>query len=290
MTQAPDRIYKADSTKDLGIIVDDGAAQTVVTSTSYWGKRFYNVDYGAEFNPAEMGRGGLEDFIVEQVLLGRQVWDALADTGVYWLNIDDTNSGSGGAGGDHSSKGSKGAHTGDGGIARYKQGRSGLPAGQQCLIPQRIALALQEDGWIVKKWITWDKGTPYEEIGPDGETLNFARGGIKPEDPRHVRRPRFASETILMLVKDVKTFAYYPEHEVEPGDVWHFPGKKGGKRVGPAPFPDELPKRCILLTSQPGELVVDPCIGSGTTGRVAEELDRPWIGVDLYKGVRPRRS
>lgn len=286
--QALNKTYKADSTKQLDRIVDAGSVQCAVTSTAYWGKRNYGVDYGVDPSPAEMGTGSLEDFVDEQVLLGRQVYDALSMKGTYWLNIADTNSGSGGAGGDHSSKGSKGAHTGNGGIAHYKQGKANLSPGQQCLVPERVAIALQADGWICKKVLTWDKGAPYEEE-IDGVTHRFAKGGIKPEDPKHVRRPRYASETILMLVKDVKAYEYHHELEVEPGDVWHFPPYRG-KRIGPAPFPEELPRRCILLSTRPGDLVLDPCMGSGTTGRVADDLGRPWIGVDLYKGVRPRKQ
>ncbi len=270
--QQTGKTYKADATTQLGRIVEPGSVKAVVTSTAYWGKRNYAADYDAAPSDSEMGKGSLSAFLDEQVALGLQVWDALSDTGTYWLNLGDTSSGSGGAGGDHGAKGSKGAHTGAGGIAKYKQGKSGLAPGQQCLVPERVAIALQDSGWIVKKTITWDKG------------------GIKPEDPRHVRRPRFASETILMLVKDVKRYTYNHEAEVEPGDVWHFPPHRGRRRTGPAPFPEELPRRCILLSTNPGDLVLDPCMGSGTTGRVAEGLGRPWIGVDLYKGVKPRRS
>ena len=41
-----------------------------------------------------------------------------------------------------------------------------------------------------------------------------------------------------------------------------------------ATFPEELPRRCILAASRPGDLILDPFGGSGTTGVVAMELDR----------------
>lgn len=48
-----------------------------------------------------------------------------------------------------------------------------------------------------------------------------------------------------------------------------------------ATFPSELPRRCILLGSPVGGLVLDPFNGSGTTGQVALELGRRYIGIEL---------
>lgn len=61
--------------------------------------------------------------------------------------------------------------------------------------------------------------------------------------------------------------------------VWQFnPAKRNGH---PAPFPVELPKRCIRLSTWPGEVVLDPFAGSGTTLRAASELRRLAVGVEL---------
>lgn len=61
--------------------------------------------------------------------------------------------------------------------------------------------------------------------------------------------------------------------------VWSF---SAAKRIDhPAPFPEELPRRCIRLSTWPGETVLDPFCGSGTTVRVAGQLHRVGIGVDL---------
>src|SRR5690606_26039351 len=74
---------------------------------------------------------------------------------------------------------------------------------------------------------------------------------------------------------------WYPSQLTERGDVWHFPPATGRYR-GPAPFPDELARRCILPSTLPGHLVLDPFAGSGTTLRVATALGRDAIGLDLY--------
>lgn len=61
--------------------------------------------------------------------------------------------------------------------------------------------------------------------------------------------------------------------------VWQFaPAQRNGH---PAPFPDELPRRCIRLSTWPGEIVLDPFAGSGTTIRAAHELGRIGVGVEL---------
>jgi site-specific DNA-methyltransferase (cytosine-N4-specific) len=54
-----------------------------------------------------------------------------------------------------------------------------------------------------------------------------------------------------------------------------------GINVHPARFPRALPEFFIKLLTRPGDLVVDPFAGSNTTGRVAEDLDRRWIGIDI---------
>jgi len=65
--------------------------------------------------------------------------------------------------------------------------------------------------------------------------------------------------------------------------LWTFPGENP-KRVGhPAPFPLELPKRCIKLFSYVGDVVLDPFVGSGTTVVAAYLLGRMGIGRDISK-------
>ena len=65
--------------------------------------------------------------------------------------------------------------------------------------------------------------------------------------------------------------------------VWAFSGESK-KRIGhPAPFPIELPKRCIRLFSYKDDLILDPFVGSGTTLISALQEGRKAIGVDIDK-------
>jgi len=65
--------------------------------------------------------------------------------------------------------------------------------------------------------------------------------------------------------------------------LWTFPGESR-KNIGhPAPFPVELPKRCIKLFSYVGDTVLDPFLGSGTTLIACALLNRRGIGVEIEK-------
>lgn len=62
--------------------------------------------------------------------------------------------------------------------------------------------------------------------------------------------------------------------------VWRIPSVRANDDHE-AKFPPELPRRLIRLLTEPGDVVLDPFLGSGTTARVATELGREWIGMEL---------
>ena len=85
-----------------------------------------------------------------------------------------------------------------------------------------------------------------------------------------------AYELIFVLSKSPQGKYYTKEYT---HNVWKFPVQKG---VGhSAVFPDELPRLCLEHFSQEGDLVLDPFMGSGTTGRMCEKMNRRWIGFEL---------
>lgn len=72
-----------------------------------------------------------------------------------------------------------------------------------------------------------------------------------------------------------------------PGDVFDFPRVTGNSKQRrpwhPTQLNEELVKRCLLLTTAPGDLVIDVFTGTGTTLRVAREIGRPSIGIELSR-------
>ena len=89
------------------------------------------------------------------------------------------------------------------------------------------------------------------------------------------------TEHIYWLCKDKpKVFrdAIDPDYKSE---VWVITPEKQKKH--PAPFPEQLVKNCIQLTTQENDVVLDPFMGSGTTAVVSENLNRKWIGFEVDK-------
>lgn len=74
-------------------------------------------------------------------------------------------------------------------------------------------------------------------------------------------------------------------------DVWVMPLVQGGERlhglngraIHPTQKPEEMLKRIIIASSNKGDLVLDPFLGSGTTAVVAKKLGRSWIGIEKDK-------
>jgi DNA modification methylase len=72
------------------------------------------------------------------------------------------------------------------------------------------------------------------------------------------------------------------------GCVWEIPICGGperlkdthGKKLHPTQKPEELLRRIIAASSHPGDVVLDPFVGSGTTAAVAKQLHRHWIGIE----------
>ena len=66
--------------------------------------------------------------------------------------------------------------------------------------------------------------------------------------------------------------------------LWEFVPETKAKKIGhPAPFPEELPKRLIKMNTYIGDIVLDPFMGSGTTGIACKKFNREFIGIELDK-------
>ena len=116
-----------------------GIAQCCVTSPPYFGLRDYSVagQFGLEKTP--------DEYIERMVETFREVKRVLRDDGTVWLNLGDSYAGSGkGGGGSYESERPGWNRRNDGAVP------TGLKPKDLCMIPARIALALQADGWWVR--------------------------------------------------------------------------------------------------------------------------------------------
>ncbi len=265
-----------------------------VTSPPYFGLR----DYGCD------GQIGLEPtpdaYVTEMVNVFREVRRVLRDDGTLWLNLGDSYSQQGKWGGSTGGKHASGLH-GDNGSRDRRE--FGLPFKQRLMIPARVALALQADGWWLRDEIIWHKPNPMpvsvtDRTTPAHEMLYMfskssryhydmeavkepAVGGIrKPQRKRPDRLepipPRHASFGATHTALD----AHESDGTRQPRSVWSI-ATRPFRGAHFATFPPDLVRPCVLVGCPVGGTVLDPFFGAGTTGLVARELGRSTIGVEL---------
>jgi DNA modification methylase len=103
-----------------------------------------------------------ECYVCRMVALFRELKRVLRDDGVCFLNLGDSYNGSGGAGGDYAPGGIRA------GQPKYPgQKMPGLKPKDMMLVPQRVALALQADGWWIRQDIIWVKKSAMPEPAKD---------------------------------------------------------------------------------------------------------------------------
>ncbi len=277
----------------------DRSVQCVVTSPPYWGLR----DYGRR---KQLGLEATPDaYVAALVAVFRELRRVLKDNGTVWLNLGDSYAGGGGFAPNAPSnslegRAARGARDCVGG---RKQGGiptgGGLKAKDLVMIPARVALALQADGWYLRSDIIWHKPNPMPESVTD--------------------RPTKAHEHLFLLSKSER-YAYNADAIAElcscPDGSWgrskcYDADKSGmlrsfygeGRRwkgaltrnkrtvwtiatqpyVGAhfATMPEKLVEPCLLAGSKQGDVCFDPFVGSGTVVAVAQRLGRVGVGVDL---------
>lgn len=159
---------------------------------------------------------------------------------------------------------------------------------------------LLNNGLHYRNWITWDKRDGFsggsKKYIPNQETiLFFTKSNQYTFNPDSIRYPYESSERIEHakkkgLLKNGRRWFPNPNGRLV-GDVWHFSSerhkqKRNGKVISLShltPKPVDIIKRIVLASSNPGDLVLDCFMGSGTTAVVAKSLARNFIGSDSSK-------
>jgi site-specific DNA-methyltransferase (cytosine-N4-specific) len=244
------------------IPLKDRSVQCVCTSPPYWAQRDYEIDGQIGLEPTP------DDYVAKIVSVFREVRRVLRDDGVCWIVLGDSYSHSGSAHRDPARwpKQAAARHM----VGRIKE-RTGAKPKDLLMIPARAAIALRDDGWRLRSDIIWQKPTPFPEAVRD--------------------RPKRSFEHIFLLAKS-KRYFYDADAVDMKRDVWTIASDRRHDGDFFAAFPKKLAELCVLAGSRTGDLVFDPFLGSGTTGFVAEQLGRRWIGLDLNRDyvVQVQRS
>ena len=287
------------------------SVQTIVTSPPYWRMRQYTDD------PRELGQ---EDtpaaYVAALAAVFAACWRVLRDDGTLWLNLGDKY----GAGGNLGRKDTSAAYlarraaqygTGTGSGSAVKNGSAyprvkGIHSKNLLGLPWRVAFALQDAGWVLRNDIIWYKPNAMPEPVKDRCSMAheylfvFSKQGAYVFDGAAIAEPAISTtnrggKKAQRLVQasgqkgDGFQERWKPKEIRNARTVWSI-ATAGIPDAHYAPMPEALARRCILAGSRPGDTVLDPFAGSGTTLRAAVSLERHAVGIDLgYADLQERR-
>ncbi len=258
-----------------------------VTSPPYFGLRNYEVDgqIGLERSPNE--------YVEKLVRVFREVRRVLKNDGTLWLNIGDS----------YATRSSSQPPTN----TRNRCGHTvkSVPTGYKPKdligIPWLLAFALRADGWYLRQDIIWKKTNCMPESVKDRCTKSHEYLFLFAKSPRYYFNAEAISEpsTKRCLQTALPRFGgkkygdnkeeetrtksgagYIPTLRRNKRDVWAI-RTAGFKGAHFAVFPEELVRPCVLAGSKPGGIVLDPFAGSGTSGVVAAQEGRGFIGIEI---------
>jgi DNA modification methylase len=271
---------------------NDGVkVQTCVTSPPYFGLRDYghNGQIGLEQTP--------EEYIKVMVEVFRCVWDVLADDGTLWLNIGDSYAAAGGAQvqGTKQTRGSQaGAWNGE-----IRKPPPGIKSKDLIGIPWALAFALRADGYYLRQDIIWHKPNPMPESVRDRCTKAHEYIFLLSKSDRYyydqtavledAKWERWGDQTVIKEQQGTaKWIGNKSKAELQAigkknrRSVWSV-ATRAYKGAHFATFPPALIEPCILAGSRPGDIVLDPFMGSGTTAMVSLQHGRKYLGCELNR-------
>jgi DNA modification methylase len=301
--EQPYAVYHGDCF-DLLQRLPDGSVQCCITSPPYWGLRDYGVagQLGLEPTP--------EGYVAKMVEVFREVRRVLRDDGTLWLNLGDSYWTAKGASCGVDPK--QGARRG---WARPQDrpAPDGLKGKDLIGIPWRVAFALQADGWYLRSDIPWVKRSAMPESVTDrpaksleyvfllskSERYHFDKDAIK-KPAAYAGKPRGGSKNRYEQNAAGMDNREYETRNFRNGDLWfesvttpHGLVMLGEEIVGIdvnpaafkgahfATFPPLLVRPFVRAGCPDGGIVLDPFNGAGTTGLVALQNNKRYIGLEL---------
>ncbi len=281
-----------------------GSARCCVTSPPYFGLRDYGVDgqIGLEGTP--------EQYVANLVAVFRELRRVLRDDGTLWLNLGDSYynrtviRADGARTVARSLKGEKGLlpawrDSAAAGRTRHTSGEHvwGLKEKDRLMIPARVALALQADGWWLRDEIVWHKPrtTPFpandrtvsahEMVYLLSKSARYFFDWAAIEEPSaYPGVVRKAASAFRLQAGDDMKYDRPREMVVRETrrsrSVWSI-NPQPYKEAHFATMPQTLAERCLLAGSAVGDTVLDPFGGAGTTALAATRNSRSAILVEL---------
>lgn len=289
---------------ELARQLPDESVHCIVTSPPYWGLRDYGVEgqLGLEKTP--------EEYVERLVEIFQELRRALRADGTLWLNLGDCYANQGTQQPQKNLKALADRMAprknpravncdADGEIPRAeKHIPPGLKPKDLVGVPWRVAFALQADGWYLRSDIIWSKPNPMPESVTDRPTKAHEYLFLLSKSERYYYDGEAVREPSTERASGNTHRRLGPEFDRPDGhrgaSVPYTPDGTGRNRrtvwtvpTVPYPgahfatFPPDLIKPCILAGCPAGGIVLDPFLGSGTTGQVCQDLGRGWIGFEL---------
>ena len=285
--------------------LDDNSIDCVVTSPPYWGLRDYGVDGQLGLEPT------YQEHIKNIVELFRAMKPKLKDTATVWLNYGDSYAATVNGTKVKDMKKNlqknrinkiKGKFDDRGFVDKpFSTIQGSLKPKDLVMIPNRIAIALQDDGWWIRSEIIWHKPNPMPESTKDRPTSCHEKIWLITKSKKyyydtdaikeHVKHPKINHKSTKHSLKQKK--AYFENVPTNIGRCGNSKDLKKNKRnvwtvtTKPckeahfATFPKDLIEPCIKAGCPEGGVVLDPFGGSGTTGIVAKQFNRTAILIEL---------
>ncbi len=291
--------------------LDDNSVQTVITSPPYFALRKYgdsSDEIGIEETP--------EDYINNLCNVFDEIKPKLKEDGTLWVNLGDTYASNVSEG--IKKFGSKNFQETRPGRQNVKQpGRKitgDLKPKDLIGAPWMFAFEMRKRGWYLRQDIIWSKNNPLPESVEDRCTKSHEYIFLFSKNQDYYFDYESITEKSTSTAKDkkkeiskvAKSFSFddlenenpvekEPEEKKDNEVVWVPNGTRRKRSVWEVPvscgeaigiqhfatYPKELVLPCVLAGSKPGDLVLDPFNGSGTTGVVAMENGRNYIGCEL---------
>jgi DNA modification methylase len=270
----------------------------IVTSPPYWGLRDYGVEGQLGLEPT------LEEYLSNLTIVFREARRVLKPAGTMWLVVGDCYAASPPGNKTVGVSAKSTLHGINGPSEAYRKTLaaghatkrdtvkgSGLRAKNLCMIPNRLALALQADGWWVRSEIIWHKPNPMPESIGDRPTSCHEKIWLLTKSEKYfydaaaIREPAVFDHKSGNGFKRDARLTYADENGAHGNEQqWTDVGGSRNARnvwtINSAPyreahfatFPPALVERCLLAGCPRGGEVLDPFGGAGTTGLVAARL------------------